>query len=558
MLNRLLKYRRTLTVLIILLLWQYPLFSQPGKLPSVQGANGMVSTAHPLASEAALQVLKNGGNAVDAAIAAAFTIGVVEPDGSGIGGGGSMLIYMKEKNTSYYIDFYQKASEEVNQIDWKRSEGFNAKTILIPGNVAGLVTAIDNFGTVSLDEVLEDAIRYAEQGFPIDNTLATIILDNFELIDRYKSTRNIFMPGGFPLMEGDVLVQKELANTLRVIAEKGIKGFYEGEVAQKISKSVRNAGGMITLNDLKNYKAEITQPLMGNYRGYDIVTANLPQSGVALIETMNMMENINFKELGHYTESSLALHLMSEIFLRSYADRFDVVGDPKYSEIPVNGLLSKDYANARFRQISNDSTSAKGYRKTEPGNPLDYDNSGQTTHISVVDKEGNMVSLTQTLGTFFGSGFSVDGIVFNSSYINFSARIENNKLEPGKTPRSTISPTFLFKDGKPFLCLGTPGGGRIIATLAEIIVNIVDFGMSAESANQAPRFYCQVNDDYLNMEKRISESIRAVLLKKGHNIKVYEDFDLFFGGAQFIIIDRDNNKLYGTADKRRGGVALGY
>lgn len=562
--------RITTLVTITLLLFVGSLHAQWQNLPSVTGSNGMVSTAHPLASEAALDVLKNGGNAIDAAVAAAFAIGVVEPDGSGLGGGGCMLVYLEKEKKTFYINFYQKTSEKIEEVNWSYDEGDNPKVVLVPGNVAGLTTALEEYGTMERKDVMKYAIEYAENGFPIDNTLATILLDNYELLEKNEELKKAFLPTGFPLMEGETLVQKELANTLRTIADQGAKGFYEGEIAKRISEGVTSNGGRITLNDLKNYKAEIGKPLKGYYRDYEVVTANVPQSGVALIETLNMFEFINFKNLGHYTESPLALHLMAETLLRTYADRYYYVGDPHFSDIPVEGLTSKVYAFNRFQDIDFYSTDEKGYRETEPGDPNEYvpatpeyketesEKSGHTTHLSVVDKDGNMVALTQTLGTFFGSGYSVAGIIFNDSYTNFSTRVDANKLAPNKTPRSTISPTILLKDGEPFLAIGTPGGGRIIAAMAEIIVNIVDFGMTAESANQAPRFYCQVNDSYLNLENRFSEPMRAALETKGHELKIHGDFDLFFGGAQFIIVDKENGKLYGTADVRRGGVAMGY
>lgn len=543
--------------------------AQPRNLKSVEGKNGLVSTAHPLASEAALEILKKGGNAVDAAVAAAFTIGVVEPDGSGLGGGGCMLVYIKKENKAYFINYYQKASQKVNEIKYNRNEDYTAKTALVPGTVAGLTKALEKFGTMTIKDVTKNAIDYAENGFPIDNTLATIILDNISVIDRYETTKKIFMPDGFPLVEGDILKQPELGNTLRLIAEYGSKGFYDGEITANISEGINNEGGRISLDDLRSYEAEILEPVQGTYRGYKIISATAPQSGTTLIQTMNMLELIDFTKLGYYTESAQTIHLMSEVFLRSYADRYYYLGDPNFGVIPINGFLSKDFAKLRYESIDLEKTNSSGYRKTKAVSPMSFDKSsndkvddleksGHTTQISIVDKEGNMVSLTQTLGTFFGCGYSVAGVLFNSSYLNYSSRLEPNIIEPGKIPRSTISPTFILKEDKPFMCLGTPGGGRIISTLAEIIVNVIDFGMTAESANQAPRFHCQVNDDDLSMENRFSEQIVDELKAKGHNVKLFGDFDLFFGGAQFIIIDPITGIYYGTADKRRGGAAIGY
>ena len=545
--------------LFFLITFQFNYFAQQNELQPVSGQNGMVATAHPLASQAAYRILNNGGNAVDAAIAAAFAIGVVEPDGSGLGGGGCMTLYLKNENKTYYINFYQQAPALIQEMKYTRKEdGIAAKTALVPGAVAGLTYALEHYGTRTIKEVTEDAVKYADNGFEIDNTLAGIILDNIEILQKYNETADVFLPDGFPLMQGDTLKQKALAGTLKQISQNGAKGFYEGEIAERIVIAMNAEGNKCSLEDLKNYKVRITEPLKGTYRGYDIYSANAPQSGATLIETLNMFENIDFEHLGHYTESADVLHLMSEVFLRSYADRYEYLGDPEFAELPLDMLTSKSFAEERYKTINLNRTSEEGYRQTNPGSLLDSEAMAHTTHISVVDAEGNMVSLTQTLGTFFGCGFSVEGIIFNSSLINYSSKVEVNQVKGGKQSRSTVSPTIILKDGEPFMCLGTPGGGRIISTLAEIIVNVIDFGMNAEEANQAPRFYCQVNDDYLNLEGRINESIQTDLEKKGHKLKMYEDFDLFFGGAQFVIVDWKNHIYYGTADKRRGGVALGY
>ncbi|MBU1101794.1 MAG: gamma-glutamyltransferase [Bacteroidetes bacterium] len=552
-------FRRMVHLGIIFISLHVVLFSQQEVLEPAVGKNGMVSTAHPLATETALRILKEGGNAIDAAVAAAFAIGVVEPDGSGLGGGGCMTIYLKDLNETHYINYYQKAPGLVDEIEYSRKiDKLNAKTALVPGTTAGLITALENYGTLDLSSVTKDAVRYAANGFEIDNTLAGIILDNLEVLQQYKETSDIFLPDGFPLMEGDTLKQSKLANTLKVIAAEGKEGFYDCYIATQIVNAINEAGNKFSLEDLKNYNVKVTDALKGTYRGYEIFSANAPQSGATIIQTMNMLEEIDFKELGHFTESAEVLHLMSEVFLRSYADRYFNVGDPDFSELPLELLTSKSFAKERFLTIDKSKTGEAGYRKTPEGFSIEKEEQGHTTHISIIDKDGNMVSLTQTLGTFFGCGFSVEGILFNSSYANFSSKAEVNKMGAGRQPRSTIAPTIILKDGKPFMCLGTPGGGRIIATLSEIMVNVIDFGMNAEEANQAPRFYCQVNDDFLNLEGRISEPIRAELENKGHHLKLYEDFDLFFGGAQFIIVDWDNHEYFGTADKRRGGMALGY
>ena len=276
--------------LTIVILFSHSLFAQDAKIYPVVGEHGMVSTAHPLASEAALKILKEGGNAVDAAVAAAFAIGVVEPDGSGLGGGGAMTIYLKDEDRTYYIDFYQEAPSRVDEIEYSRKkDGMSAKTASIPGNLAGLNAALGYYGSMGLNEVLEDAIRYAGEGFEVDNTLAGIILDNIAVLQKYKETADVFLPDEFPLMEGDILKQEKLASTLKKIAKEGSECFYKGDIAKDIVEQINAEGNVFSLEDFENYEARMIKPLKGTYRGYDIYTANAPQSGVSILQTLNMV-----------------------------------------------------------------------------------------------------------------------------------------------------------------------------------------------------------------------------------------------------------------------------
>lgn len=634
MLNKLMKTRyKILTVLCVVLSFQFTMW-QSGDDPKrgnyAVGSEWMISTAHPLASEAADEMLKLGGNAIDAAVAAAFAIGVVEPDGSGIGGGGAMVVYLKKQDKYIFINYYMKASEDVNKLDYNfGSDARIVKSVLVPGTVAGLTEALEKYGTLPLSTVLKPAIRYAEEGFPIDKTLASLILDNVSRIQQYDETAKIFLSDGFPLMEGEILLQKELANTLKKISDEGRDGFYKGAIAEQLVKDINEAGGTITLNDFHNYKPQISNPLMGTYRGFQVIAAGLPQSGLSVIEALNILENQDLKKLGHYSTNEDALHLLAETLRRVYADRTAYLGDPKFSYVPVNGLLSKSFARVRFDDIDLNYANPKEYRKTKEGNPNPYDKEGEevevkrttdeeeyfnddpddeenaskrenqlfdswgrikkekketnknkeekskdtrksiddleedldgghTTHLCVVDKEGNMVSLTQTLGVFFGSSFSSCGVLLNSSMSNFGQLSEINIPKPGKQPRSSIAPTIITKDGKPFLIIGSPGASRIIATVVQLIVSIIDFNMGVQEANDAPRMFCQKLDDYLYLEGRIPENVRNGVESKGHNLRVLGDYDLFFGGAQMIMIDWDNHKFFGSADVRRGGMALGF
>ncbi len=625
------------------------------------GKEAMATTAHPLASKAAIEILRKGGNAVDAAVAAAFAIGVVESDGSGIGGGGAMVIYLQKEKKSIYINYYQQASEDINSVNYNsKTDSRSAKAILVPGTVAGLTTALEKYGTLPLSVVLGPAIRYAEIGFPIDETLARIILDNNEILQKYPSTSEIYLPEGFPIAEGDTLRQIALANTLKAIAHQGSKGFYEGPVAEALVKGVNDNGGALTLNDLKNYKAQLGEPVRGTYRGFDIISANAPQSGSSIVEAMNILENTDLKKLGQYSTNTESAHLIAETMRRVYADRAAFISDPRFTHVPVNGLASKDFARSRFQDINFAAADPREYRKTAAGNPMSYDGSspskkfsppksktdegeninddadderssyknknddifdnwgpkkkvkkarveteegddepeknaepqqsdkdkddgmlfnsliqnidaelyalvenpfehgGHTTHLSIADKDGNLVSLTQTLGTFFGSGLTVEGVLLNCGMANFSTTSSINSVEPNKQPRSSIAPTIILKDGKPFMTVGSPGAARIEATIILLIANVIDFGMDAGEANRAPRFFVQKFDDYFHLESRISQEVQDGLKKKGHQLRLYGDFDLFFGGAQLILFDQSTNTYFGSADPRRGGVAIGF
>ncbi len=595
-----------------------------------EGKEGMVATAHPLATKAAYDILKMGGNAVDAAVAAAFTIGVVEPDGSGIGGGGGMVIYLAKEKKTIFINYYQKASEKIKDLNYDPdSDGKSAKAILVPGTVAGLTKALEEYGTLSLSTVLQPAIKYAEEGFPIDRTLASLILDNVELLQKYETTSSIYLPEGFPMMEGEIVSQPDLAATLNIIAEKGRAGFYEGAIAEKMVNDVTAAGGKLTLNDLKKYEAVVTQPVQGTYRGYKIISAGLPQSGPSIIQAMNMLEKKNLKSMGHFKDNPETLHLLAETLRRVYADRTAYMADPKFEKVPLSGLISKEFARVRFEDIDVNYANPPEYRKTKEGNPIAFDEidseketvvtdeeekeyfgddaddesyttpqrnenlfdswgrvkkesikenkketkspakkkeieelereyDGHTTHLSVIDKDGNAVALTQTLGTFFGSGFISAGVLFNCSMSNYSVNLALNMVKPGKQPRTSIAPTIVLKDDKPFLVVGSPGATRIIATVVQMLVNVIDFDMGVIEANDAPRIFCQKFDDYLHLENRIPEAVQAGLNKKGHSLRVHGDYDLFFGGVQMIFIDPVTGKLYGSADIRRGGSALGF
>jgi gamma-glutamyltranspeptidase/glutathione hydrolase len=556
------------------------------------GKNVMIATAHPLATQAGMEMFRQGGNAVDAAVAAAFAIGVVEPDGSGLGGGGGMLI-RRQDGQSIYINYYGQSSAKVMDVGFVYGkDNQTAKAILIPGNVAGLATALRQYGTLPLSTVLQPAIRYAERGFPIDETLSKIILDNTNLIQSHPTTASVYLRDGFPRTEGDTIRQEDLANTLKTIAQRGPIAFYTGPIATKIVDEVVKYGGMITLDDLGKYQPSVSEPLSGHYRGFTILSAPPPHSGITVIEALHILEYSDLKKLGYYANSAEAFHLMAETLRRAYTDRTAFLADPRFEYVPVKGLLSVAFAKSRFDDISMTAVNPPEYRRTSTGTPLkfeveqpkpsDIDSTkhgvkadsvartkspnreaplepagGHTTQISVMDRDGNIVSLTQTLGTFFGSGITASGVLLNNGMSNFASTARVNIIQPNKQPRSSIAPSILLKSEKPFMVVGSPGAARIPATMVTLIVNAVDYGLDAEKTNSAPRFLCQRSDQYLSLESRFTTETQDGMKKKGHQLQLYGDFDLFFGGAQIILID-SSGTMYGSADPRRGGVAMGY
>jgi gamma-glutamyltranspeptidase/glutathione hydrolase len=550
------------------------------------GKRVMVATAHPLATQAGMEMFQKGGNAVDAAVAAAFAIGVVEPDGSGLGGGGGMLIRQKD-GKSIYINYYGQSSSRVMEVGFVYGkDNQTAKAILIPGTVAGLATALRLCGTLPLSTVLQPAIRYAEKGFPIDETLSKIILDNTALVQNHPATASVYLHDGFPRAEGDTVYQPDLANTMKAIAQQGPAAFYTGPIARALASEVVKCGGMMTVEDLAAYQPTITEPLSTSYRGFAVLSAPPPHSGITVIEALNILQNADLKNLGYYANSAEPFHLLAETVRRAYADRTAFLADPRFESVPIKGLLSLAFARSRFDDINMTAVSPPEYRRTTIGTPLKFeieekkpapdDSSGKgvgvgfrdpqnvaepvgghTTQISVVDGEGNLVSLTQTLGTFFGSGVTASGVLLNNGMSNFASTARVNIVQPNKQPRSSIAPTILLKDGKPFMVVGSPGAARIPATVVTLIVNTVDYGLDAETTNSAPRFLCQRSDQYLSLEARFTNDAQEGMKKKGHQLRLYSDFDLFFGGAQIIMID-STGTMHGSADPRRGGTAMGY
>lgn len=528
----------------------------------VEAKNGMVAAAHPLASQVGIEILKKGGNAVDAAIATAFALGVVEPNASGLGGGGFMLVYNAKTKAVTAIDYREMAPLKATPDMYKLTPDGKVvndetlvghKAVAIPGTLAGLTMALKQHGTMGLKDVMAPAIRIAEEGYTVSKTLNAMMKDNFEKLSKYPAAAAVYLKEGLPYEVGDKLVLKDLAKSYRLIAEKGPDVFYKGEIADAIEKEMQGKG-LITKADLAAYKPAVRTAVRGTYRGHEIISMSPPSSGgTHVVEILNILEGFNMTRLGYQTPESL--HVMAEAMKRAFADRAKYMADTDFVKVPIAGLISKEYAAELRKGIRMDVVGTQ----VPAGNPLPFVGSGGTSHLSVIDRQGNIVALTQTINMFFGSGVLVPGtgIMLNDEMDDFNPKPgTSNSIEPKKRPLSSMTPTIVLKNGKPFMSLGSPGSTRIISALTQIIVNVVDFRMNIQDAIDAPRIHCMTGDVF--MESRIPQTTQEAMKAMGHKLNVRGAVDLYFGGAQAVMIDPATGKLYGAGDPRRDGMAVGY
>lgn len=533
----------------------------------VTAKQGMVAAANRLASEAGLEILRKGGNAVDAAVATAFALNVVEANASGIGGGGFMLVKMADSDKVIAIDYREMApaaatkdmyaSEEAKKNNLSKYSPF---AVGVPGSVAGWDYALETYGTMSLAEVMAPAIRYAEEGFHLAQVTSEAAESHFDTLSQLNDLSKVpFFVDGLPAEPGTIIKQPGLAEAFRLIAKDGPKAFYEGPIGQSMVDRIQELGGKMTMEDLANYKVVLREPAEGTYRDYKIFSMSPPSSGgITLVEILNILENFPLSDWGH--NSPRAMHYMTEAYKMAFADRSRFLGDPDFLDIPIEGMTSKEYAKTLAAKID----PYKAMQDIATGDPSMYEHHS-TTHTSVVDSQGNLVGFTQTVNYFFGASI-IDpkyGFVYNNEMDDFSKNPKSvNAPEPGKRPLSSMSPTIVLDpEGKPFLVAGTPGAWRIITSMAEIITNIIDYDMSMDEAIEAPRFTCRAiggKPDKLQVESRIPESTLAYLAFRGHDVKVRNDYDLYFGGAQGILFNSLNGLLIGGADSRRDGAAVGY
>ena len=536
----------------------------------VEAKNGMVATEQELATQIGVDILKAGGNAVDAAVAVGFALAVALPNAGNIGGGGFMMVHDAKSGKDIALDFREVAPKGASRNMYLDDKGnvvdgkslFTHYAVGVPGTVAGMTHALSRWGSMPLSTVMAPAIALADKGYPVSITLAKTLGQEKKNMGKWPATQAIFWKNGAPLQAGEPLVQKDLAQSLRLISQQGAKAFYQGEIAQKIAAEMAPHTNAITLQDLRDYKVVEREPVRGTYRGYQIVTMPPPSSGGAhLLQILNMMERWPMKQWG--TDSAQSVHYMTEAMKLAYADRAEYLGDPDFVKIPLQGLISKRYADALATGIK--PQQAKPSQDIKPGKPQPYE-SDQTTHYSVVDKAGNAVAVTYTLNTNFGSGIVAKGtgILLNNEMDDFAAKpgVANayglvggdaNAVQAGKRPLSSMTPTLVLKDGKPALVTGSPGGARIITTVLQQIVNYIDYGMNPLEAAATPRFHHQWTPDELRIEKGFSIDTLNLLQQWGHKVALKPAM----GRTQTIEIR--NGLLLGASDPRNpDGRTMGY
>ncbi|PHV61548.1 gamma-glutamyltransferase [Cyanobacterium aponinum] len=550
---------------------QTPIYDTESIFHPVTARSGMVSSQEKLATQAGLEVLQQGGNAVDAAVTVGFALAVTLPRAGNIGGGGFMMIHFADDNQNIALDYREKAPlkatknmflDDKGEVDSNKSR-FSHLAVGVPGTVAGLTFALEKYGTISLKRALQPAIELAEKGFPVTQDFYDSLLFSRPYLERNPASQEIYFPNGNPPPIGSTFQQPQLAKTLKLIAKEGKKAFYEGEIARNIVQEMSKNGGLITLEDLMSYEPKIRQPIQGEYLGYQIYSMPPPSSGgVHLIQMLNILKGFDLKNLGHNTADTI--HLMAETMKLAYADRSLYLGDPDFVDVPIQGLISQEYADFLREKI--DKNQAIPSNKIKPNNPFNFRESHETTHYSIVDQYGNAVANTYTLNFSYGTGITVpnSGFLLNNEMDDFVAKPntpnaygltggEYNAIAPEKRMLSSMTPTIITKDGEVFLVTGSPGGSRIITTVLQIIINVLEFNLNIAEATVSPRFHHQWLPDELLLEKGINQDTRQILAKKGHNLKDSRAM----GSTQSIM--KQDKFLYGFSDpRRREALTLGF
>jgi len=526
------------------------------------GKKGVVSAGRAEAADIGRMILEQGGNAIDAAVATAFAMGVCEPNASGIGGGGFMLLRDGKTGKCVFLDFREKApmaatpamytpKEPGGEEDINMSNIYSGKAVATPGDVAGLLYALENYGTMTPEQVISPAADLARRGYVVTPLLHGDITDHQEHLKQYGDGWKIYLQGGKPAAVGSILRNPDLADTLDKIARGGKDAFYKGEIADKIVDQVKKDGGVLTHEDLERFHVRVLEPVRATYRGYELISSPPPSSGgTHIAQILNVLENFDVGAME--VNSKEYLHLFSEVFKMCYADRAKYMGDPNFVKVPQEGLLSKEYARELASRVD-----LEKVQKPAAGDPWKHE-SISTTHFSIADAEGNLVAVTRTINHFFGSCVVPEGTGFllNDEMADFTLDPNSaNAVAGGKVPLSCMSPTFILKDGKPFAVLGSPGGTRIISSVAQVISKLIDHQMPLEEAVNSPRIGDD-NTDLIIYESRITEDTIDALKAMGHPVEGYGDWDRIMGSVNACAIQADGT-IVGAADPRRDGLALG-
>jgi gamma-glutamyltranspeptidase/glutathione hydrolase len=556
----------------------------------VHAQHGIVVSIHELASRAGVEMMQAGGNAIDAAVATGFALAVVHPPAGNLGGGGFMLIRMADGKT-HFIDYREKApaaatadlylDKQGNVLEGASEYGY--KSIGVPGSVAGMVYAERSYGKLTLKQVMAPAIRLAREGYALSWGEARDFHDKH--LAEFPESRRVFQREGNYYRPGETFRQPDLARTLERIAAKP-DDFYHGALARELAAALQNGGGLITADDLAHYEVKEREPVRGTYRGYEIISAPPPSSGgTVLIESLNILEGYNLAKLGN--RSAQSIHYTTEAFRRAFFDRSEFMGDPDFAKIPVAQLIDKKYAAAWRESIDATRASASDDLKRPAifneleqyaaahGQPTAQHESPHTTHYSVVDAEGNAVAVTTTINDWFGSRVTAEGLGFlmNDEMDDFSAKpgVPNsdgliqgaaNAIGPGKRPLSSMTPTIVVRDGKAVLVLGSPGSSKIITTVANVLMGVVDYGMNIQEAVNAPRFHHQWMPDVLNLEQWFSPDTAQLLRNMGYNVEfgLHDGADVspYWSDAECIAFDPKTGERLGASDGRNNGKAVGY
>jgi gamma-glutamyltranspeptidase/glutathione hydrolase len=564
-------------------------YASAASMRPTHAQHAMVTSQHELASQAGVDMLKQGGNAVDAAVATGFALAVVHPQAGNIGGGGFMLIRMNS-GKFHFIDYREKAPAAATRDMYLDTQGdlipdaslIGYKAIGVPGSVAGMAYAEKKYGKLTLAQVMAPAIRLAREGFALSYEDARDLRKAANHLQDFRDSRRIFQRDGNFFEQGDVLKQPELARTLERIA-KNPDDFYHGELARELATAVQKGGGLMTAKDLAAYEVKEREPVHGNYRGMDIYSAPPPSSGgVALLEILNILEGYDLKKLG--AGSAESIHLTIEAFRRAFYDRAEFMGDPDFARVPVAQLIDKKYAAAWRESMNPDKASASAELKRPAifneleryatAKPAIAPEKANTTHYSVVDADGNGVAVTTTLNDSFGSAVTAEGLGFllNNEMDDFTSKLgtpnlygliqgEANAIGPGKRPLSAMTPTVVVNNGKLLLVMGSPGGPRIITTVVNVLLGIVDYGLNVQQAVDAPRFHQQWQPDVIYTERiGFSPDTLNLLRNMGHKFATEDRVwtSGYWGDAEVIEVNPKTGERLGGTDGRNNGKAVGY